>query len=102
MSMLFFSIDTCILQWGYCEHHAHNRLKQDAHITLVKGGGNQPNGVQNMLFKTLYYHPSSCSEPLLLAVTHITCVIPGDLWTYKQIKCKCIFLIKQPKNLILS
>ena len=45
MSILFF-ID--ILQWGHYEHHAHNRLKQDAHITPVEGGGNKPNGVQKM------------------------------------------------------
>ena len=50
MSILFFWID--ILQWEYYEHHAHNRLKQDAHITPVQGGGgmgDKPNGVQKML-----------------------------------------------------
>ena len=42
-----FFID--ILQWGHYEHHAHNRLKHDAHITPVEGGGNKPNAVQKML-----------------------------------------------------
>ena len=54
MSILFFSID--ILLWGYYEHHAHNRLKQDAHITPEVGGGNRPNGVQNMLKQFIIVH----------------------------------------------
>ena len=29
-------------------YHAHNRLKRDAHITPVEGGGNKPNVVQKM------------------------------------------------------
>ena len=43
MSILFFCVD--ILQWGYYEYHAHNRLNHDAHITPVEGGGYKPNGV---------------------------------------------------------
>ena len=43
-----FLID--ILQWGYYEHHGHNRLKQDAHITPVEGeSGHKPDGVQKIL-----------------------------------------------------
>ena len=37
-----------------------------------------------------------------LALIHITFMIPSGLWTYEQIKCKCNFSIKQPKNFILS
>ena len=29
-------------------------------------------------------------------------MISCDLWPYEQIKCKCIFLVRQPKNFILS
>ena len=60
MSLLFF-LHLDILQWGYYEHHTHNRLKRDAHITPVKGGGggNKPNGgLENA--KSLYYRPFSC------------------------------------------
>ena len=52
-----FFID--ILQWGYYEHHEHNRLKQNAHITPVEGGGNKPNGGPENA-KSLYYRPFSC------------------------------------------
>ena len=46
MSILFFCIN--ILQWGYYVHHAHDRLKQDVHITPVEGGG-VVTGIQKML-----------------------------------------------------
>ena len=45
MSILFFSIYKEVLY----EHHAHNRLKHDAHITPVEGGVvTSLMGVQNM------------------------------------------------------
>ena len=88
MGILNFFID--ILQWGYYEHHARNRLKQDAHITPVEGGGNKPNGGPKNA-KSLYYRPFSCWEPLWLALTHITSMISCDLWTYEQSKCNCVF-----------
>ena len=54
MSILFLDI----LQWGYYEHHAHNRLKQDAHFTPEVEGGPAQWGPEHA--KTIYYRPFSC------------------------------------------